>query len=161
MKSPILLVVCFALALAGLALFTDYHRGETLTRVAGLPVISFGANDGAWLAFGGLGVLVIGVGLGVVSLSIYGAGILFATGQLAVGLTALGQLGLGFFLFLGQVGAGLHVGAQGGLGFRRWTQGNNRDESYFRSLWGEVGELLTPWRRPDTTPSGPSREARR
>lgn len=142
MKPLFLLIGCFLLTLAALAIFTEYHQGQAVTRVAGLPVVAFGSDSGAWLAFGGVGVLVLGAGIGVVSLGLYGGGILFATGQLCAGLLAMGQLGLGIILFLGQVGAGLQVGAQGGLGFRRWTQGNDRDEAYFRSMWEELKEVL-------------------
>lgn len=144
MKPLGLLIVCFVLTLVGLAVFTAYDGSASATQVGGMPVVALGADKGAWIAFGGVGVLVLGAGIGVVSLGICGGGILIGTGQLAGGLIALGQAGLGVLLFLGQVGFGLQVGAQGGLGWRRWTQGNNRDEAYFRSMWGELSEVLSP-----------------
>ena len=147
MKQLALLISCFAVTVAGLAFFTEYQNALSLTRVGGLPSIGIGPEGGAWLSIFGAGVLVIGGGAGVVSIGIYGAGILFATGQLAVGLVAMGQLGLGLLLYLGQLGVGLQVGGQGGLGWRRWIQDNNRDEAYFRSMWAEIAEVLSLWRK--------------
>lgn len=79
--------------------------------VLGLPVVSHNPDVVGWLAMG-RGVVVVGAGVGVVAYTIYGAGLLFATGQLAVGLIATGQVGAGPTLFLGQAGAGLLAAGQ-------------------------------------------------
>ena len=53
------------------------------------------------------GRVVVGLtGVGLVSLTLYGAGVFFATGQLAAGLLAIGQAGVGLIGWIGQVGAG-------------------------------------------------------
>jgi hypothetical protein len=88
----------------------------TFVPSADLPVVILGMEpvcvasvNPCWLAFGGgTGVLVVGVGgVGLVALTVYGAGIFFATGQLAAGLLAIGQAGVGVIGWIGQVGAGM------------------------------------------------------
>jgi len=83
-----------------------YGDGKEL--VAGMPAVCVGSLEPCWLAFGGgNGVLVVGLtGVGLVSLTLYGAGVFFATGQLAAGLLAIGQAGVGLIGWIGQVGAG-------------------------------------------------------
>ena len=92
-----------------------------LPAVAGMDVVCTPAdpNQGSfdavlalppcWFAFGGgKALLVVGLaGMGLVSITLYGVGLFFATGQLAVGLLAIGQAGAGIIGWIGQVGAGI------------------------------------------------------
>ena len=75
----------------------------------GVPVVSMVEDQWAWLTIGaGTGVLVVGAGgAGLVTFTLYGAGLLFGTGQVTAGLICMGQAGLGLVLFLGQAGTGL------------------------------------------------------
>ena len=85
-------IIATSVVFAGITLLGD----TTTTEVLGMQVVSAGNFDQpAWLCVGGgAGVLVVGVGgVGVVSITLYGAGLLFATGQLAVGLLCIAQLG--------------------------------------------------------------------
>ncbi|MCA9534483.1 MAG: hypothetical protein KC593_12420 [Myxococcales bacterium] len=76
--------------------------------ILGMEPVCLAPVQPCWLAFGGgNGVLVVGLaGFGLVSLTLYGAGLFFATGQLAGGLLAIGQAGVGVIGWIGQVGAG-------------------------------------------------------
>ena len=93
----------------------------TLPEIAGMPVVCVPGADGpsnpeavlglapCWFAFGGgKALVVVGLaGAGLVCITLYGVGILFATGQLALGGLAIGQAGAGIIGWIGQVGAGL------------------------------------------------------
>ena len=96
----------------------------------------------AWMS---AGVLVVGVGgVGVVSITLYGAGLLFATGQLAVGLLCIAQLGVGPVFFFGQVGAGFV--AFGQLVFGALTGGQVpigfNGKPMLRGLSAELNQVL-------------------
>ena len=131
-----------------LALLTETDaQGIAHTHFAGMPtVINAGdSEDPAWLVLGGgVGVLVIGAGVGLVVFGIAGAGILFATGQLAAGGICFAQGGLGFSFFCGQGGAGVTafgqvvggavVAGQGALGFD--------GAEHLRQLNGDLGRIL-------------------
>lgn len=90
----------------GLGILGTVYESSVL--IAGMPPVCAAAVEPCWLAFGGgNGVLVVGLaGVGLVSLTLYGAGVFFATGQLAAGLLAIGQAGVGVIGWIGQVGAG-------------------------------------------------------
>ncbi|MCA9578292.1 MAG: hypothetical protein R3B40_07540 [Polyangiales bacterium] len=77
--------------------------------IFGMEPVCVGPMEPCWLAFGGgNGVVVVGLaGIGLVSLTLYGAGVFFATGQLAAGLLAIGQAGVGLIGWIGQVGGGM------------------------------------------------------
>lgn len=94
------------------ALFTGVvivFGNDTSTSVLGMETVCSASTQPCWLVVGtGQGVLVIGAaGVGLVALTLYGAGLFFATGQLAAGLLAIGQLGFGVLGWIGQVGVGL------------------------------------------------------
>ena len=113
-------------------------------KVLGMPVVEVEGGGPAWIAVGGSGVLCLGVGVGVVSLTIYGAGILFATGQLAVGLICFAQLGVGLVFACVQVGAGLTgigQGIAGGLVTGQGTVGRDGEE-FLRALDRDVENAL-------------------
>jgi hypothetical protein len=131
------------------------------TVIAGMPVVSTAmeteviAGPPAWIALGsGTGVLVIGVfGIGAVCLTLYGAGLLFATGQLAIGMIAFGQVGVGFTTFVGQLGPAVVIAigqaVAGIFAFGQGPLGRADSEAFLRELSRELNELLTPpiWRR--------------
>ena len=112
--------------------------------VLGLPVVDVAGGGPAWISVGGTGVLCLGAGFGVVSLTIYGAGVLFATGQLAVGLICFAQVGIGLVFACVQVGAGLTGIGQGIAGGLVAGQGSvGRDgEEFLRALDRDVEEAL-------------------
>ena len=118
-----------------------------------MPTLGIAHPDPCWIQLGGgSGVLVVGIGgFGIVSLTIYGAGLLFATGQLAAGGIALGQVGVGISAFVGQAGGGLV--ALGQLVIGAVVAGQVpigiRGAEFFEQLSGELVELLS-WRRPMT-----------
>ena len=118
--------------------------------VLGLPVTNVAdENTPAWIAFGGVGVLCLGAGVGVVSFTLYGGGVLFATGQITAGLICIGQLGVGVVFACVQVGAGLTgigQGIAGGLVGGQGTLGFDGDE-FLEQLDKDVSELLRVWRR--------------
>lgn len=116
--------------------------------VLGLPLACVGSWEiPCWITAGGSGVLVVGGGTGVVAIGIAGAGLLFATGQIAIGLIAFGQLALGGVAFLGQVATGLVGAAQGGLGWLTVVQGGNNVEgrAFLKQLDADLAETLRPW----------------
>jgi hypothetical protein len=115
--------------------------------VAGMPVACTGNSEAVapcWIALGGFGVIVVGMGAGLVEIGIFGAGVLFATGQLSLGLIAFGQLALGPIFYCGQVGVGLVGMGQGGLGVLKIGQGDTSGEGrrFLDQLSGELNELL-------------------
>jgi len=106
-----------------------------------------GADQPCWITGGGFGVLALGAGVGVVAIGLYGAGLLFATGQLAAGLLVVGQLAIGVVGFLGQVATGLVGMGQGGVGALTVTQGGDNAEgkAFLKQLSAEMGEALRAW----------------
>lgn len=94
----------------GLGLVSEFAPGGHVPVVIlGMEPVCVGPVVPCWLAFGGgNGVLVVGLaGFGLVSLTVYGVGVFFATGQLAAGLLAIGQVGVGVVGWLGQAGGGM------------------------------------------------------
>lgn len=126
MKRFAVLAVLIIITSLALGLTTTMAVGGQVSRsrVMGLPVVSLSSATG-WLTIGnGSGVLMVGLGgVGIVAFTLAGAGLLFATGQVAAGSICMGQAGLGLVAFLGQAGTGLVGAGQvivGGLG---WAQG--------------------------------------
>lgn len=126
MKRFALLAVIIVATSLGLGLTTTMAPDGQVSqsRFMGLPVVSLSGPTG-WLTIGdGSGVLLVGFGgVGVVTFTLIGAGLLFGTGQVAAGSICMGQAGLGLVAFLGQAGTGLVGAGQvivGGLG---WAQG--------------------------------------
>lgn len=102
--------VLLATTLTGIGLGLLGGFGGESVPVAGMPAVCVAVVDTpCWLAFGGgRGVLVVGLaGVGLVSLTVYGAGLFFATGQLAIGGIAIGQVGAGVIAWIGQLGGGM------------------------------------------------------
>lgn len=119
--------------------------------VLGLRVVSIGSEDPAWLQLGGApslapGVLTVGLGgIGIVTYGLYGAGVLFATGQVAVGLFAIGQLAIGVVFVICQLGAGLSGIGQvlgGGLVVGQGTLGGD-GKKFLERLNRDVNVLLS------------------
>lgn len=108
MRVVVLALIIIVTAI-GLGVMTETVEGvSTMKPIANLPVVCWGDSQETpcWLTIGaGMGVLVVGIGgVGVVCLTLYGAGILFASGQVAAGGIALAQGGVGFSMFIGQAG---------------------------------------------------------
>jgi hypothetical protein len=101
-------------------------------------------GDPCWIGIGAKAVIVLGGGVGVIEIGLYGAGILFATGQLAGGLLAVGQLAIGVVGFLGQVATGMVGMAQGGVGWITVTQGGDNEDgkAFFKRLSADLEEAL-------------------
>lgn len=147
----------YAVLLAGIVVVTAFvftlttGKGVASSEVLGLPILCVETLDEAcWLAWGsgGRGVLVVAAGgLGVVSLTIYGAGVLFASGQLALGGIVLGQAGFGLsfslsqlavaFAARGQLAIGVIVEGQGQLGID--------GTDFFAQTADELTELIKPF----------------
>jgi hypothetical protein len=90
-----------------LAVCTQMGDGA-VTRYLGMPVVAWGNfEDSSWIAMGGKGVIVLGAGFGLVEYGLYGAGALFACGQVAGGLLAFGQLAVGPIFVCGQLVFGM------------------------------------------------------
>jgi hypothetical protein len=126
MKRFALLAVIIIVTSLVLGLTTTMAPGGDVSQsqVMGMPVVSLSGTTG-WLTIGGgAGVLMVGFGgVGLVTFTLYGAGLLFGTGQATAGSICMGQAGLGLVAFLGQAGTGLVGAGQvivGGLG---WAQG--------------------------------------
>ena len=119
MSRFIRLMVVLLVTFLGFFFFPTNESGQSEESIAGMPVVCLGdaesdmdpdtnpiGSNACWLTLGaGTGVVVVGIGgFGVVSLTLYGVGLLFATGQLAAGGIAFGQAGFGLSFFLGQAG---------------------------------------------------------
>jgi hypothetical protein len=145
----------FALVLAAVILTSLLCLGESAIRpgpptvVLGMPVTNAASTDPAWISVGGAGVIVIGAGYGVVAFTLYGAGLLFATGQLAVGLVAFGQLVVGVLFFLGQLGLGIAGAGQVAVGVSVVGQGQLGwdGETFLKRLSSDLDDALCVWRR--------------
>lgn len=138
-----------------LALFTRYEPGSwnSVTRVAGLPVVSIGQVGAAgWLALGqaASGVLVLAQGgAGLVLIGQGGIGVVFGIGQVSFGLLTIAQLGVGACGFMGQLGVGASATGQG-----VWKR---RPKPWLAAASAELTELLrSPWRRMPEPPRRPS-----
>lgn len=117
--------------------------------ILGMPITGAGNSDPAWIAMGGAGVIVLGAGYGIVAFTLYGAGLLFATGQLAVGLVAFGQLVVGVVFYMGQLGLGLVGAGQVAVGVSVVGQGQLGwdGETFLRRLSSDLDDVLLVWRR--------------
>jgi hypothetical protein len=116
------------------------------SQVLGMPVVSLTDRTTGWLAIGGgSGMLIVGLaGVGLVTFTLAGAGLLFGTGQITAGMICMGQAGLGVVAFLGQAGTGLVGAGQvivGGLG---WAQGRLAfdGEEFIKGLNADLGDLF-------------------
>ncbi len=111
----------------------------------GLPAVRVMSKEPAWLTLGsGTGVLIVGMGgMGVVAITLYGAGLLFATGQLAIGLLAMGQVGFGLILWLGQAGGGIAAAGPVVGGGLAWGQGllGKDGSTFFKRLNEDFNDL--------------------
>lgn len=117
------------------------------TEILGMRVTAIGSGEPAWIALGGVGVIVLGAGFGVVAFTLYGAGVLFATGQLAGGLIAFGQLAVGLLFFVAQLGfgfTGMGQLAVGGLVAGQVQVGFD-GAAFLRRMERDVDALLTLW----------------
>lgn len=140
MKRFILLTVLIALTALLFYLSAD---GSAEVYGMKLTCTGFGRKP-CWIGVGAYAVIALGAGVGMIELGMYGAGVLFATGQLAGGLIAMGQLAIGVVGFLGQVATGMVGAAQGGLGWLTVTQGGDNDEgkAFLKQLSAELDETL-------------------
>ena len=116
----VVLALVIIVTAIGLGVMTETVDGvSTMDPIANLPVVCWGESESpCWLTIGaGMGVLVVGLGgVGVVCLTLYGAGILFASGQIAAGGIAVAQGGVGFSMVIGQAGGGFTALGQVAIG---------------------------------------------
>jgi hypothetical protein len=141
----ILLAIMTATALV-LAVLTPTVDGVSATQWFGMPVVGFASDAPAILQVGaGTGVMVVGVGgFGIVCITLYGAGVLFATGQLSAGLLSIGQLSVGVIFLFGQVGGGFIAFGQlvfGGLTGGQVPVGFD-GKAFLRELNAELSRVL-------------------
>lgn len=121
---------------------------STMEPIANLPIVCWGDSHESpcWLTIGaGMGVLVVGLGgVGVVCLTLYGAGILFASGQVAAGGIALAQGGVGFSMFIGQAGGAFSALGQVAVGVIADGQGalGVSGMPFFARLNYELNQIL-------------------
>lgn len=141
------IVIVTSIVLLCLSLAQAPSSSREGVEVAGMPVACIGRPHPCWIAVTGTGVIVLGAGAGVVEFGLYGAGILFGTGQLCVGLIAMGQLGLGLVLFAGQVGGGLLSFGQGVTGWLSVRQGGQQRDGrdFLAALRADLHDLFA-WR---------------
>lgn len=138
-----------AIVIATSAMFTaeGLLRSGEPSQIWGMPVVAVGGEQPAWISFGGVGVIVLGAGFGVIAFTLYGVGLLFATGQLAAGLFAFGQLVAGLLCFVAQLGIGASgVGqlAVGGLVVGQAPIGFDGEE-FLKRMNADINELLKLW----------------
>jgi hypothetical protein len=144
-----LIVVVLALTALILGISSPLDdQGMSFTKVLGVPVVALNVEGNlenfAILTIGvGSGVMVLGGGVGVISIGFVGIGLLFGVGQLACGAIAFGQVGLGAIFFCGQAGLGLTGLAQGVSALERFTQEDKSGRAFFEALNEEVSECLT------------------
>ncbi len=138
-----LLVVITAVTAVALVLTTALGPGEP-TRVFGMPLCGINPSEPCLLVLGiGVGGVVVGVGAGLVALTWGGAGLLFATGQIALGAITFGQVGVALTFFAGQAGVGLTGIAQGVLGMETVSPGNASGKEFLTRLNRELGQILS------------------
>jgi hypothetical protein len=123
-------------------------RAGATTVILGMQAVGAGTMDWAWLQMGGPGVIVIGAGWGLVAFTIYGAGVFFATGQLAAGLFAFGQVAFGFLFYLAQLGLGISGAGQVAIGVAVVGQGplGWDGEAFLTRMSKDLDDLLRVWR---------------
>lgn len=90
-----------------MGLTTRMSGSTSVTHALGMPVVGWGTDAPCWVAFGGKGVIVLGIGAGLVEYGVVGAGLLFACGQASLGLIAFGQAAVGLVFVCAQLGFGL------------------------------------------------------
>lgn len=146
MKNFVIIAVLIVATSAVLAFTTEMTTSGTVsrTRVLDTPVVSLAESEFAWISVGGAGVIVLGVGFGIVAFTLYGAGLLFGTGQVTAGLIAMGQAGLGLVAFLGQAGTGLVGAGQVVIGALGWAQGRLAmdGEQFIKDLSKDLNQTL-------------------
>ena len=103
-----------------------------------------------WISLGGVGVIVLGIGIGIVEFGIFGAGLLFGSGQVAGGLIAMGQAGIGLVLFAGQAGVGLTGVGQGMFGWITAYQGGEKRDGkrFLEDLNEDANDLFSFFGQP-------------
>ena len=149
MRVLLVALACIVTAI-GLGIMTETVDGvSTMAPIANLPVVCWGESETlCWLTIGaGTGILVVGIGgVGVVCLTLYGAGILFASGQVAAGGIALGQGGIGVTMFIGQAGGAFTALGQVAVGAIADGQGalGVAGIPFFTRLNVELNQILTP-----------------
>jgi len=118
------LVVVGSVLLTSILLYV-HARATTAapTVILGMPVTGSSSHQVAWISLGGTGAVVIGGGVGLVEIGVYGVGLLFATGQVCAGGVAIGQAAFGLCFVLAQLGLGLLGVVQGGAGGYMKAQG--------------------------------------
>jgi len=139
-------VLCGIIVATGLILgmTTEVNaEGVSEATVFGLPLVGVGADVPVILAIGGIGVLCLGFGAGLVCIGFGGAGVLFATGQVAGGLITLAQGGVGITFFAGQAGTGLIGAGQGVLGIEVWSQDHPDGKPLVQELDRDLAETLS------------------
>ncbi|HJK89624.1 MAG TPA: hypothetical protein RMH85_05530 [Polyangiaceae bacterium LLY-WYZ-15_(1-7)] len=145
MLRGLLLLIPIVVTAVGMALLTDTEGGLAKEAAFGMPLVGYGNMSAwSWISMGGKGVLVLGAGVGVVAITLYGAGVLFATGQIAVGGIAIGQAGAGFSFFLGQLGGAFTALGQvvGGVLARGQGYLGKDGGEFLKELSAELNELL-------------------
>ena len=162
------LVVLLAIVISSIAFLAEgLLRDGAPTKFLGIPAVGVmhsmpdtsGPSDNSdsddiaseapkvdgWLVFGGTGVLVLGGGVGVVEIGLYGVGLLFATGQLSAAMIGIGQLTFGLVFFLGQVG----VGSTGQLAIGGLVTGQSElgadGGDFLARIHTDIQELLRYW----------------
>ncbi len=155
------LVIAAVVLTSVLCLVESGVRSGAPSVVLGMPVTSAGSTQPAWISVGGAGVIVLGAGYGIVAFTLYGAGLLFATGQLAVGLFAFGQLAIGVLFFVAQLGLGICGVGQVAIGFSVVGQGavGWDGESFLSRLSSDLDDILCVW-RPRVSRASPTPPAR-
>jgi len=139
-------IACMVATIIGLAIFTQYSGGDSVTTLYGWPLFSFKGSGARGIIAAGqvdaMGVIVFAqVGYGIICFAQAGVGLLFGLGQAQAGLACICQAGIGLTFFLGQVGFGAQALGQGvAIG---------RKEGYFEQMEKEFGELLSFWGKED------------
>lgn len=149
MVGLIKIVACLVVTTLGLALFTHYQDGVSVSRFLGYPVAAVAQKSPMGLiALGQVdarGVIVLAQnGYGLVTVAQGGVGILFGVGQLMAGTVAIAQVGLGLLFFLGQMGFGFSGTGQ--------LAGYSRGGEYFKEMSAEFNELLSFRSKPRSKP---------
>lgn len=148
----LLIVTTILLCVSTLAQQSDGGAIE----VAGMPMVCVGSKHPCWIAIGGYGVVALGAGVGVIEYGLYGAGILFGTGQVCAGLIAMGQVGVGLLLYLGQAGFGFLGFGQGVGGWMTHYQGGDKRDGreFGEEIRKDLRDLFA-FRSTDSTPTWP------
>ena len=139
------LVVVGAVVVTALGLYAHSRAGGGYpVELLGYPVTNDSNHDFAWISLGGTGWLVLGAGVGVVEIGVFGIGALFATGQACAGGIAIGQAAAGVTFVVAQLGVGLTGYVQGGAGGYMRAQGALAADGkeFFAALDAWFGRVL-------------------